>query len=55
MRRFVARRKNPFIFVFSVVFWLVAFTTVVLLILLNFLNRVNHEKKWSDYDDCGIF
>ncbi len=55
MRRFVVRRRNPLIFVFSIVFWLIACTTVVLLILLNFLNRVNHEKKWSDYDDCGIF
>lgn len=55
MRRFVVRRKNPFIFVFSVVFWLVVSMTIVLFVVLNFLSKVNHEKKWSDYDDCGIF
>lgn len=55
MKNFVVKRRSSFFVVFSIIFWLLACFAVVMLIVFNLIHKVNHDKKWSDYDDCGIF
>ena len=55
MKRFKLFKKSPLAISILVVFCCVSTVLGVLFALGNFFAKVEHEKKWSEYDECGIF
>ena len=48
-------KKFPLGVLILVIFCFISTVLGVLFALGNFFAKVEHEKKWSEYDECGIF
>lgn len=55
MKKFKIQKKNPFMALVLILFCFVSVVFGVLFALGQIFSRVQHEKKWSEYDECGIF
>ena len=55
MSRFKFFKKFPLGVLFLGIFCFISMLLGVLFALGNFFAKVEHEKKWSEYDECGIF
>lgn len=55
MRRFNIKRRGPLTGLILIIFCFISVFLGVLFALSQIFAKVQHEKKWSEYDECGIF
>lgn len=55
MKNFIIKKRSSFFVAFSIIFWLIVSFATILFIIFSFVSKMNHDKKWSYYDDCGVF
>ena len=54
MKKFNIKRKGPLTSFVLIIFCFVSAFLGVLIALGQIFAKVQHEKKWSEYDECGI-
>ena len=55
MKKFNIKGKGPLTSLILIIFCFVSIFFGVLFALGQIFAKVQHEKKWSEYDECGIF
>lgn len=55
MKKIKFSKKHPLVSLILIIFCFVSALLGVLFALGNVFAKSQHEKKWSEYDECGIF
>ena len=55
MRNIKIKRRCPLISLILIIFCFISVVFGLFFALGHFFARIQHEEKWKDYDECGIF
>lgn len=55
MKKFIVKKKHPILTLALAIFCFISFIFGILFFLTQFLAKAQHNKRWSEYDECGVF